>query len=666
MDHVKIYDYEVYPNLFVAVFMSAEEGDDSKDIFYRWTDAKTGEVRSNLQNFADFLKQKTITVGYNNLGYDSQITQFILKHLSYVTNEAIYQFSKWIVIDRNKLDYNDPKRNLEVRRIAGEEYEFKFHFEQELWNKEIDLYKLWSYDNKQRRTSLKWLEFSMREKMIKDLPFGVDKNITEKQVKKVVKYCVYDVEKTKNFWFESQGMLKDRHNAYLSTGRDFSVYNKGDVKLGAHMMLQDLAEKTGESAYKIKKKRTIRKELNIGDIVFDYIEFQTPEFKEVLEMFKNRKADEISPKTGTLSLEGVFKHTAIFDGVEYDYGFGGLHASIKNGFLVADEDYIIMDVDAKSYYPRISIVNELAPEHLGKAFISLYDELYNKRVTFPKSDPRNKEYKLRLNAAFGLSNSPYSFMYDPAFTAGITVNGQLMLSMLSEAVSEYGRTIQVNTDGITFIFRQKYTKQIEKILKDWEKRTGMILESEYYKFMFIRDVNTYSAQYIDGSVKRKGGYAIYEDYVSESEKLFHKNPSGLIIPTAVNEYLVNGTDIEKTILEGTDIHDYLFGFKKKRDFIFVELKAKDNGYIVPKKHDDRVIRYFISKEGTSLYKLTDKLGFSSLKKDYGVKILQNVGAGKTSRFKNQLDYNYYIEEALAIIEETRFLDADSYLKRDVV
>ena len=61
-------------------------------------------------------------------------------------------------------------------------------------------------------------------------------------------------------------------------------------------------------------------------------------------------------------------------------------------------------------------------------------------------------FKLALNSVYGKSNDINSFLYDPKFTMQITLNGQLMLTMLAESLVNYipnVKVLQINTDGIT-------------------------------------------------------------------------------------------------------------------------------------------------------------------------------------------------------------------------
>ena len=89
------------------------------------------------------------------------------------------------------------------------------------------------------------------------------------------------------------------------------------------------------------------------------------------------------------------------------------------------------------------------------------------------------------------SNSEYSALYDPAYTMKTTVNGQLLLCMLSERFMEEipdCQMIQINTDGMTVRVHKNYVEQMKSICRRWESLTGLELEDVMYSKMVIKDV----------------------------------------------------------------------------------------------------------------------------------------------------------------------------------
>lgn len=81
------------------------------------------------------------------------------------------------------------------------------------------------------------------------------------------------------------------------------------------------------------------------------------------------------------------------------------------------------------------------------------------------------------------------------YTMKITINGQLTLSMLMEKlVQKFNvKMLMLNTDGLEFIVKRKYQKEVEELVSKWEKYVKLEMEGVLYDHMYIADVNSYIA-----------------------------------------------------------------------------------------------------------------------------------------------------------------------------
>ncbi|MDZ7906352.1 MAG: hypothetical protein U5N55_11680 [Cypionkella sp.] len=79
----------------------------------------------------------------------------------------------------------------------------------------------------------------------------------------------------------------------------------------------------------------------------------------------------------------------------------------------------------------------------------------NGRKTKGKCQEANS-LKLAANGTYGKTNDKFSALFDPKHTMAVTINGQLLLSMLAERLMGVPslRIIQVNTDGITYYIHE--------------------------------------------------------------------------------------------------------------------------------------------------------------------------------------------------------------------
>lgn len=153
---------------------------------------------------------------------------------------------------------------------------------------------------------------------------------------------------------------------------------------------------------------------------------------------------------------------------------------------------MVYDLDFSSYYPHLSFKNKLHPEHIPeKVFSEKYEGFYKERKTYPKSDPRNYVLKIILNSAYGLSKDKYAYLYDPKWQLAITINGQLLLTMLTEWVVEatsYCKPIFENTDGAAYIIKRSEKHLVDEVCKKMEELSGIALEAQECKKLIMRDV----------------------------------------------------------------------------------------------------------------------------------------------------------------------------------
>ena len=405
------------------------------------------------------------------------------------------------------------------------------------------------------------------------------------------------------------------------------------------LFLDLMSEKLQIEKKHLKKMQTRRNTIELKDVILPYIKFQTPEFNSVLEFFKEQIITE--------STKDAFKHSMIFDDMEYFYGLGGLHAARGNSIFKSDDDNIVLSVDFASFYPNISIKNKFYPAHLSESFCILYEELFEKRKLIPKSNPQNTAIKLLLNSAFGKGGDEYSFLYDKLFQMAITVNGQLILSMLCEQFSQIEgvRMVMANTDGCELIVPRSKKREVYNVCLGIESLTGLQLEYAVYEKLFTRDINNYLSVDINGKVKTKGAFDI--------DLELHKNRSERIVPIAVKRYFVDGVSVEETVknhlfvenygkIENQGIYDFCIGKKIQSNQNYTIEDSEDN---IIKNISDKVIRFYVSTNGDYLRK-----NYSDGRKEI------TVGGNKVTMFMDyydsenyNVDYDYYINQANKII-----------------
>src|SRR5262249_24563711 len=159
-------------------------------------------------------------------------------------------------------------------------------------------------------------------------------------------------------------------------------------------------------------------------------------------------------------------------------------------------------------------------------------------------------------------------MYDPRFTMQTTINGQLLLLMLCEALCGVPslQIIQANTDGVTFRVRREHQQLVADVCAAWQQLTRLELEYKLYTLMCIRDVNNYIAVDDHGAIKRKGAY----DWPApdtpigtapSGPRAWHGDASAMVVQQAAVAALVRGEDLDAFVRAHTDPFDFMLRAK---------------------------------------------------------------------------------------------------------
>ena len=353
MKKVWFYDLEVLENIFTATFIN-KDGDEKK-IFV------ISDIKDERAEFFKFLKEVIGLIGYNVLWYDSQILEYMFKYPN-CTNQELRAYSNTIISD-NKIRPDVPEWKLKIPHL--------------------DLFRALSLSTKSKRTSLKWCEFMIDFENIEDMPESSNEE-------EVLAYNLNDVLATKALYLKYKYEIELRKT--LTQREGISLMNCTEPDLAKRLFGKYLSKEMNITLQELKFMSTDRDIVNIKDIIFPYVQFNTDRFKlvknsfEKLQLKENDKAD----------------FTVKYQGVDINFGLGGIHASVKNSINESDDKYVIKSLDVVSYYPNLAIKNGVCAKHLPKdIFLNLYEGFFNERKSIPKSDPRNYILKILLNAAYG-------------------------------------------------------------------------------------------------------------------------------------------------------------------------------------------------------------------------------------------------------------------------
>ena len=353
------------------------------------------------------------------------------------------------------------------------------------------------------------------------VPFDIDRKLTEEEIEETVKYCRHDVQQTIEVFLKRI----DEFNTTMFFIKHFKLsldfLSKTKAQLAATILGGNRKGKHFEDEFQFP--------------ILDCLDLK--KYKFVADWYKN-------PKNHTYSNS---QKNVMIAGVEHTFSWGGGHGARKQ--FHAKGDFLIIDVTA--YYP-----SEQKQFKFGYRVMDNpenFEFIHDSNIEFKrKGDKKARQpFKIMDNAISGQMKQKSSALFDPMSNNSICINGQLMLLDLIEHLEPYCELVQNNTDGL-IVRLYDYDNDfetIDKIVSEWESRTGMTMEFEtFFGEIYQKDVNNYLI--VDreiGTVKAKGGY------VKKLSELDYDLP---IINKALNDYMVNGIPVEKTINDCDDLKEF--------------------------------------------------------------------------------------------------------------
>lgn len=404
--------------------------------------------------------------------------------------------------------------------------------------------------------------------------------------------------------------------------------------------------------------KTIRRKIEVSEILSDKIQFLSPQLNDLLQSLRSLVLR---------GEKGEFERTFTYAGTSYTLATGGLHSNEIPAIYVANDKQTIVDRDVTSYYPNLIRSLKVCQKHLNpKAWFRIADTIVDER-TEHKHLAKDKSLsliqqikhftaaaclKIVANAGiFGKMGSEKSFLCDKKAMYKVTINGQLFLLMLIERLEDAGiHVISANTDGIVTIVPKGLEETADNICHWWEKHLGLELEFTSYSKYITEGVNSYLTVKTDGKKKFKGRMnpKMYLEDLSKG----YNSP---IVAKAVTEYFINGTPVMETLRNSKSILDFCRTQNVNRKYYIEYTHVVDHKMVI--EEVQRNTRFYVSLTGGSLMKVEilgwdennqPKLKKSSLCAGQRVTVCNLVEDKDISELN--INYLYYYNECMAIIE----------------
>ena len=625
---VYVYDIEVFQNIFHCSVKNTETNN-----IYKF---EISERKNQLRELVKFFKQvdkyitwgdyyttninipaNVIFCGYNNLHYDNPIINYIIEYEDKLMQYNIPTICSSI-FNLSKTITTSSEDNIDAWK----------HWKYQIWFDTFDILTM-LYSNK-LRVGLKEIQVTMQYPNVQEFVCDWTKPLPLEDFDSMIDYNINDIESTS----ELLNRCKKDVDLRIAIEDEYGVrvLSKDGVNIGMKILTQKYLEKTGLTWQDIKDLRSPMSVIPLKDVILPFIKYDSPILQRVLDDMKNQI---VSP--GRKGYENKF----VFNNLRYSVGVGGIHSVNSPEIIIPRDDEMLIDIDVASLYPSMLIEYEFYPKHLGKEFLEVYKQIKDERIEAKHNGDKvkNETLKLALNGLSGNLQNEHNFCYSPFAVMQIRINGQLLLLMLAEKLTQIGcRIVQANTDGLFVLLKKDVYSKVNSICREWEQLTKLTLEEDRFKAMYQYAINDYFAITEDNKVKEKG---MFITTVKLGKGLTPK-----IIPKAIISFFKDGISVEDTIKNCTDIRDFLMSEKTGKQW-HVEYMNEEQ---------QRTNRFYASTNGGYLWKW--KYSNDSNAKSYQ-NMLTASGVTLLNKFddkpieERKINYRYYIMEAYKIIRDLK-------------
>jgi hypothetical protein len=228
------------------------------------------------------------------------------------------------------------------------------------------------------KASLKIYAGRVHCKRLQSLPYPPDTVLTKEQRNHVKEYCMDDLDDLELDYEELRPQMALRSAMSKQYGMD--LRSKSDAQIAETVIISEVAKEIG---YMPRKPR------------FDpnwVLRYQAPEYlrlnawltRPALDLMESLEF-KLNPKDGSPSTpDALENYTVRIGNGLYRMGIGGLHSSETSCYYRSDNNVMLLDRDAISFYPKIILNNCLFPKQLTQVFLYVYNNIVERRINSKK------------------------------------------------------------------------------------------------------------------------------------------------------------------------------------------------------------------------------------------------------------------------------------------
>ena len=621
---MRFFDFEVTPNWWLCVLGDLPDGElreNVKDSF-KVVNSDMPNARNEL---ISFMKESDIVlVGYNIKGYDLPIANGIYQgfnpqQIKIINDIIINPGCAWSTKEHCRL------ASFAKKRLSGVTY-------QDLLDDGTG-----SLKEKEATLGLSILESSV--------DFNKE-NLTEEDKIDLTKYCKHDVYASMVFFDK---VVKPYTKTKLAMGKHFNIPIE-TCHMSTNARLVAIALGAKRTSYADEE----RIDIEIPDKIKQYCHDNLPNY--ILEkLCKDNKGFEVY----------------MFDNL-VSFGNGGIHSTYTGKacnkadapciYVESNDDYVLKNVDASSYYPSILIQLDCLSRSVKNK--QVFIDIFNERIDLKHIENKTEEQdlaqladKLVLNTTFGASGNKWLDLYDPYMCTKCCRVGQIFLAAL--ACKMYKtipgiKIIQTNTDGILVYCPRNKLDFLHKLEKEWSDISGINMEEDDVIKIWQRDVNNYLLTKNEkGNIvtKRKGLWLndewLRKGYVTTATL------NGYVCTKAAQRFLLYGEDIIQNIVNNKNLIDFTIVCTKGPTFRGVVQRFADgterelfksNRVIASKNKNNGLIYKYKVYKGEIRYNKMPGIP------DHCTLINDDIYKYNFDEIRKDLDYMYYIEKTADLLD----------------
>lgn len=630
---MRFFDFEVTPNWWLCVFGDLPEDCKDENGNYNVTEEIKNtfvEVNSDMPNARELIikymrEADYVLLGYNVKAYDLMIANgiyqgFTPQQIKIISDIIINPSCAWSTKEHCRM------APFAKKKLQGVVYQ--------------DLLDDGS-------GSLKEKEAVMGLNILESSVDFNKENLTDEDKYELTYYCKQDVYSAVIFYIK---VVHPYTKAKLALGKRFNI-PENIVRASTNAKLVAIALGAKRANFNDADEVVIK----LPDKIREYVYENVP--SKILEHLLN--------STESLSVR-LFNN-------DVEYGNGGIHSVLCNNlYIESNEEYVLLNIDATSYYPSILIQFDCLSRTIPDK--TMFKYIFDERVRIKHKKDKTQEdknnqdaYKLILNTTFGASGNKYLDTYDPHMCTRTCRLGQIFLTALACKLQRSVNSIKIiqsNTDGILVYCKRNELYKVKECMNEWSNISGINMEEDYIDKIWQRDVNNYLLIKDTGEVKRKGGWLI--DSWRKPGYVMVGALSGFVSAKAVTNYLLYGTDIIQSIVNNKNVEDFVMTCKKGPSYSKVIQRLSDGTEIELFKCN-RVIASKDTNLGKvyKIKKYKDRLSYTQMAGIPDNCRLMNDDLSKYNfdDIKKDIDYMFYIEKAADLLNMTWYELKDGNLSK---